>query len=63
MERETIKEVLMWRDGMTSQEAIDLIDDAKEAFEEYLSEGDLDSAENICMEYFGLEKDYLDEFY
>lgn len=57
----SIKEILMSRDGMSEQDAIDLINDAKEQFNIYIEEGDLTSAEDICSEYFGLEPDYLDE--
>lgn len=58
---ETIKQVLMRRDGMSANEADDLIADAREAFEEYLEAGHTNFAENICEEYFGLEPDYLEE--
>ena len=52
----------MRRDGMTSEEADNLINEAKQQFQYYLGEGDLMSAEDICGEFFGLEPDYLDEF-
>ena len=58
---ETIKQVLIRRDNMTSDEANDLIAEAIEAINDYLDDNDLDSAHNICSEYFGLEPDYLDE--
>ena len=57
----SIKEVLMERDGMSEQDAIDLINEAKEQFSVYVQEGDLVMAEDICEEFFGLEPDYLDE--
>ena len=56
---ETIKEVLMRRDGMSSNSADVLIFEAKEEFQACLDDGDMESAENICAEYFGLEPDYL----
>jgi len=56
---ETIKDILMRRDGMTANEADDLIQEATDEFEYYLEEGDIDLAENICQEFFGLEPDYL----
>jgi hypothetical protein len=59
--RASIREVLMKRDGMTFDEATDLIQDAKTCMEEYLDEGDTDGAYNICQEFFGLEPDYLNE--
>ena len=58
---ETIKEVLVRRDNMTSDEADELIQDAKEQLQDYLAEDDYTSAEDICAEYFGLEPDYLME--
>jgi len=57
----TIKEILMDRDGMDEIEADDLIEEAKEALQEYLADGDMESAENICEEFFGLEPDYVME--
>ena len=58
---ETIKQVLMRRDEMSDVEAQELISDAKIQLMEYLDEGDLEGAENICEEFFGLEPDYLME--
>lgn len=58
---ETIKEVIMRRDGISAEEADDLIFDAKEQLQEYLELGDIESAEQICQEYFGLEPDYIME--
>ena len=57
----SIKQILMERDEMSEEEAEDLIEEAKEALLEYLDDGDIFSAENICEEFFGLEPDYLDE--
>ena len=57
-----IKEILIKRDNMTPEAADELIEEAQEAFHAYLDEGDLDAAENICSEFFGLEPDYIDEF-
>jgi hypothetical protein len=56
-----IKAILMTRDGMAEDEADSLILDAKTQLTEYLTDGDIDAAENICSEFFGLEPDYLDE--
>ena len=58
---ETILRVLMRRDGMTKNEAQELIDEAKEQLQEYIEEGDHESAHDICQEFFGLEPDYLME--
>jgi len=60
---ENIKQVLMRRDEMSEIEASNLILEAQEAFDFYVEDGDMDSAENICQEYFGLEPDYLSEFF
>ena len=56
---ETIKQVLIRRDGISEQEADELIDEAKEVMYEYIEEGEEEMAHNICEEYFGLEPDYL----
>jgi len=57
----TIKEILMDRDGMDANEAQDLIDEAREQLHKYLEDGEMDAADYICEEYFGLEPDYLME--
>lgn len=59
----SIKQVLMKRDGLTATEAESLISEAREQFEEYVSNGAFDLAEEICLDYFGLEPDYLVEFF
>jgi len=58
---ESIKEILIRRDGMSSKDADFLIEDAKEELQFYINDDDMDSAENVCQEFFGLEPDYLDE--
>lgn len=50
---ETIKQILMRRDGMTATDADDLINEAREA----VAEGQ--DPEEVCQEYFGLEPDYI----
>ncbi len=55
----TIKEVLMKRDGLTSEAADDAIMEARSLLNSYLEDGDIFSAENICEEEFGLEPDYF----
>tara|TARA_R110000796_G_C14248888_1_gene398304 strand:+ start:161 stop:355 length:195 start_codon:yes stop_codon:yes gene_type:complete len=62
-EKESIKAILIRRDKMTSDEADDLIQDARQQFNSYLEAGDITSAEDICSEYFGLEPDYVIEFF
>lgn len=50
---ETLKQVIMRRDGLSSQEADDLIDEAKER----VLQGE--DPEEILAEDFGLEPDYF----
>lgn len=58
---ETIKQILMRRDNMTKEEAEELILEVQVALKRYLEDGEIELAENICVEFFGLEPDYLDE--
>lgn len=55
----SIKQVLMERDGLTENEADELIEEAKENLMECIAAGE--DAFNICEYWFGLEPDYLDE--
>ncbi len=55
----TIREVLVKRDHITEEEADSLILAAKISLDHYLTNNDLNSADNICQEYFGLEQDYI----
>jgi hypothetical protein len=57
----SIKKTLMERDGMSAEDADELIAEAREQMQEYLMDGDILGAEDICQEYFGLEPDYLME--
>ena len=59
MKRKSIKEILMERDGLSEQEAEDLIEEAKEDMFDRLDQGDMPV--DICEEWFGLEPDYLDD--
>ena len=56
---DSIKSVLMERDGMSEEEAKSLIQEAREELFRMLYEGK--DVHDICEEYFGLEPDYLDE--
>ncbi len=56
----TIKEILMTRDGMSADDARSLIVDARLDLMERIEEGRED-AYDICMDYFGLEPDYIFE--
>jgi hypothetical protein len=53
----SIKNVLMKRDGMTDQEANDLIKQAKNDFRNRIE--NMEMSEDICEEWFGLEPDYI----
>ena len=57
----SIKQILMTRDNMTSSNADDLIQQAFEAFYDYLASDEPENAENVCSEYFGLEPNYLEK--
>lgn len=57
--RDVIKDVLMERDSMEENDAINLIEEAREHLNSCLAEDDLESAMEICEEFFGLEEDYL----
>ena len=59
MPRQTIREILMSRDGMTAQEADAEISAAQEDFNYRLARGEM--PDDICEEWFGLEPDYIDE--
>ncbi len=56
----SLVKVLMDRDGLTKDEALVLIEEARQALQNYLMDDDLVSAEEVCEEFFGLEPDYLD---
>jgi DNA-binding GntR family transcriptional regulator len=56
---ESIKEILMTRDGLTKSEANARIAEAKLDLAEALANGDIEYAEDICAEHFGLEPDYI----
>jgi hypothetical protein len=58
---ESIKQILMRRDGVSSSTADEMIEAAMDDLQYYLSIDDQESAYNICQEHFGLEPDYLDE--
>jgi len=56
---ESIKQVLIERDGMTPEEADDLIAQAQDDFNDRLADGE--DCYDICDEWFNLEPDYLME--
>lgn len=55
----SIIQILMERDGMSEEEAKNLFNEAQEEFHSRISEGEMPW--DICMEYFGLEPDYITE--
>lgn len=61
--RESIKEVLIRRDGMDPADAEDLINEAREELLSFMDEGNFsyEDAAQIVEDYFGLEPDYLDD--
>lgn len=59
--KESIKEILMRRDDLTEVEADGLIIEAKEEFYRLIEAGEDPS--DICQDFFGLEPDYLNEFF
>lgn len=54
-----IKEVLMDRDDLSGPDADDQIKEAKAQLLQYLADGNMCAAEDICAEYFSLEPDYI----
>jgi hypothetical protein len=57
---EKIKDVLMRRDNLDSEDADAVIEDCLIDLRDRM-ENNCPSAYDICGEYFGLEPDYLDE--
>jgi hypothetical protein len=56
-----LKSVLMKRDEITSDEADDLIKAARDELFELIDQGEIEEAENICENHFGLEADFIME--
>jgi len=61
---EDIKQILMRRDGMSAEEADELIADARKDFNERITNEDYSviGMDDFCTEWFGLEPDFLIEF-
>ena len=57
----SIKEILMDRDGMTAEEAEDLIAEVKEGIQIAAEDGDYGLVEDIMYGDLGLELDYIFE--
>jgi hypothetical protein len=60
--RESIKEVLITRDGLTEEEAQILINEARDEFYQLVEDGDIKSFD-VCLDFFGLEPDYLEDLF
>ena len=56
-----LKSVLMKRDEITSDEADDLIKAARDELFALIDQGEIEEAENICENHFGLEADFIME--
>lgn len=56
----TVKQVLLERDGLSEIEANNQISEFRATMYDLIEEGE--DLEEIFMEEFGLEPDYLDEF-
>lgn len=56
---ESIKTILMRRDGLSSDEANELVNACKADLRERLEAGEMPF--DICEEWFGLEPDYIDQ--
>ncbi len=54
-----VVKILMKRDGMTEQEAYDLVAEVREMVLEAVERGDYEEAEEIFESELGLELDYL----
>lgn len=57
-----IIEILMKRDGISVNEAENLIEDCSEEMESAIMRGNYQECEDILASYLGLEPDYLDAF-
>ena len=56
---EDLKSVLMARDELSSDDAQECINNAREVLNECLMDDNMEDAMDICMSEFGLEPDYL----
>ena len=53
------KKFLMKRDDLSEQEATEMVLETKEALEEAINTGNLFEADEVIMNYLGLEPDYV----
>lgn len=56
--QEVVK-ILMWRDGLSKEEAVSLIQETRSACEAAMAERRSEEVEDIFMEALGLEPDYI----
>jgi len=54
---ETVLDILMQRDGLSEEEALELIEEVKEACLEAIDQGE--DPEEVFIDMLGLEPDYL----
>lgn len=54
-----VVKILMQRNGLTKEEAIDAINDARTEIYSAVEDGDYEEAEDIMQSLLGLEADYL----
>jgi len=54
-----VVEILMRRDGITQNEAENLVDECREEMEQAIAYGRYFEAEDILASYLGLEPDYV----
>lgn len=59
---EKIVKILMERDEYTREEALAVVNECQEAMFAALECGDTEEAEEIFMDYLGLEPDYMYDF-
>ena len=57
----SIVDVLMRRDGMTREDAEQLVADCKVDLYDAIENGDFMYADDICQSWFGLDSDYMME--
>jgi hypothetical protein len=55
----TIKDVLIRRDGLSENDAINRVNEGKKIFQKSINNGEMNF--DFCGEFFGLEVDYLFE--
>ena len=57
-----VLKILMERDDMSREEAMELIDNFERDLKETIMTGNLDECEELLSLHFGLEPDYLIDF-